>query len=132
MVAKQGADFLSDANLVDGALDAAQTICVLCQLPVARPITAVIHNETLQFCCYGCRHIYELVAPELAAGVSLPQAMGEAGLDLNAPCCRGVIHGDPVVEAQNTLSRLMLNAFLAMMVMVLSLSLYSEAFFEWG
>ena len=59
--------------------------------------------------------------------------MGQCGLDLNAPCCRGVIHGDPAQEATNTLSRLMLNAFLAMMVMVLSLALYSDFFYEdWG
>jgi Cu2+-exporting ATPase/Cu+-exporting ATPase len=59
--------------------------------------------------------------------------MGQCGLDLNAPCCRGVIQGDPAEEAARTLSRLMLNAFLSMMVMALSLALYSDFFFEdWG
>lgn len=57
--------------------------------------------------------------------------MGLAGLDLNAPCCRGVIHGDPVEEARNILSRLMLNVFLGMMVMAASVALYSDFFFAW-
>jgi Cu2+-exporting ATPase/Cu+-exporting ATPase len=61
------------------------------------------------------------------------QAMGRAGFDLKSPCCRGIIHGDPAEEAARTLSRLMLNAFLATMVMVLSLALYSDFFFtDWG
>jgi Cu2+-exporting ATPase/Cu+-exporting ATPase len=93
----------------------------------------MVDGHELTFCCYGCRHIYEVVAPDLARGVDLPQAMGRAGLDLHAPCCRGIIRGDPVDEAANTLSRLLLNAFLAMMVMVLSLALYSDFFFaDWG
>jgi Cu2+-exporting ATPase/Cu+-exporting ATPase len=45
----------------------------------------------------------------------------------------GIIKGDPAEEAANTLSRLLLSAFLAMMVMVLSLALYSDFFFaDWG
>jgi Cu+-exporting ATPase len=96
-------------------------------------VTGAFDGQELTFCCYGCRHIYEIVAPELGRGISLRQAMGQCGLDLNAPCCRGVIHGDPAEAAANTLSRLMLNAFLAMMVMVLSLALYSDFFFaDWG
>jgi len=107
--------------------------CALCGLPARRQITDNIDGQDLAFCCYGCRHIYQIVAPELAQGIDLHQAMGRTGLDLNAPCCRGIIHGDPADEAANTLSRLMLNAFLAMMVMVLSLALYSDFFYaEWG
>jgi Cu2+-exporting ATPase/Cu+-exporting ATPase len=102
-------------------------------LPATRHIVETIQGQSLIFCCYGCRHIYDIIAPQLAQGLSLPQAMGRAGLDLKAPCCRGVIHGDPAEEADITLSRLMLNAFLAMMVMVLSLALYSDFFFAgWG
>lgn len=111
----------------------AQTLCALCGLPAPRHITTTIEQQALTFCCYGCQHIYEIVAPQLAQGVDLSEAMGRAGLDLSAPCCRGAIHGDPAEEARNTLSRLMLNAFLAMMVMVLSLALYSDFFFsDWG
>lgn len=107
--------------------------CALCGLPATRQITDTFNGQQLTFCCYGCRHIYEVVAPELASGVELRRAIGCAGLDLNAPCCRGVIHGDPAQVAANTLSRLMLNAFLAMMVMALSLALYSDFFFaDWG
>ncbi|MCB0080046.1 MAG: cation-translocating P-type ATPase, partial [Caldilineaceae bacterium] len=111
--------------------DAADITCALCHLPARHVISAVIDDATHYFCCYGCRHIYELVAPELAQGQSLAAAMGAAGLDLNAPCCRGVLHGDPVEEARKTLARLMFNAFLTMMVMVLSLALYSDFFFTW-
>ncbi len=110
-----------------------QTLCALCQLPASRHIEATLEGQTLSFCCYGCRHIYEIVAPDLAQGIGLAEAMGQAGLDLNAPCCRGAIYGDPQELSQNILSRLMLNSFLAMMVMVLSLALYSDFFFsEWG
>lgn len=110
-----------------------QDDCALCGLPATRHLTESFNGETLIFCCYGCRHIYEIVAPDLAGGLDLRQAIGRAGLDLNAPCCRGAIHGDPAQEASRLLSRLMLNAFLAMMVMVLSLSLYSDFFFApWG
>jgi len=107
--------------------------CALCGLPATRHLSESFNGETLIFCCYGCRHIYEIVAPDLANGLDLRQAIGRAGLDLNAPCCRGAIHGDPAQEAARLLSRLMLNAFLAMMVMALSLSLYSDFFFaSWG
>ena len=107
--------------------------CALCGLPATRHIVEIIQGQALIFCCYGCRHIYDIIAPQLAQGLSLPEAMGRAGLDLKAPCCRGVIHGDPAEEADLTLSRLMLNAFLAMMVMALSLALYSDFFFvDWG
>ena len=107
--------------------------CTLCALPAPRHITRTIEGEDRIFCCYGCQHIYEIIAPDLAQGIDVRQAMGQAGLDLNAPCCRGVIQGDPNEVAHNLLSRLMLNAFLAMMVMVLSLSLYSDFFFAgWG
>ncbi|MFN8446843.1 MAG: cation-translocating P-type ATPase [Caldilineaceae bacterium] len=106
--------------------------CALCELPTNHPITAIIDNQEQHFCCYGCRHIYELIAPDLAQGLSPAAAMGRAGLDLSAPCCRGVIHGDPAEEARNTLSRLMLNAFLGMAVMGASLTLYSELFYTWG
>ena len=138
---------LSDSNMsmtdfpVNRAAPAIDADCALCGLPIGqglggsftRGVTGTFDGEELIFCCYGCRHIYEIVAPQLAAGVELRQAMGQCGLDLNAPCCRGVIQGDPAEEARNTLSRLMLNAFLAMMVMVLSLALYSDFFFaEWG
>jgi heavy metal translocating P-type ATPase len=110
-----------------------QTRCALCGLPATRHLAETFNGELLTFCCYGCRHIYEVVAPELAKGVDLRQAIGRAGLDLNAPCCRGAIHGDPAKEAARLLSRLMLNAFLAMMVMALSLALYSDFFFTpWG
>lgn len=120
-------------SLTDYHLPTANPPCALCGLPASRHITETFNGQSMTFCCYGCRHIYEIVAPELAQGVNLPQAMGRAGLDLNAPCCRGVIHGDPAEEAANTLSRLMLNAFLAMMVMALSLALYSDFFFAgWG
>ncbi|MCB9100672.1 MAG: heavy metal translocating P-type ATPase [Anaerolineales bacterium] len=108
-------------------------ICALCGLPTNRRIVDTINNQSLTFCCYGCRHVYEIVAPDLAQGLALPQAMGRAGLDLKSPCCRGIIQGDPAEEAASLLSRLMLNAFLAMMVMVLSLALYSDFFFsDWG
>lgn len=110
----------------------AKVRCALCDLPTAHPITAVIDDRQQSFCCYGCRHIYELIAPDLAQGLSPAAAMGRAGLDLSSPCCRGVIHGDPAEEARNTLSRLMLNAFLGMMVMGASLTLYSDLFFAWG
>lgn len=40
--------------------------CALCQLPASRHITTTINDETLTFCCYGCRHIYEIVAPDLS------------------------------------------------------------------
>ncbi|MEZ4713080.1 MAG: cation-translocating P-type ATPase [Caldilineaceae bacterium] len=120
---------------VGAAQDAAESTCALCHLPARRTISAVIDDgadsATHYFCCYGCRHIYELVAPELARGQSLAAAMGAAGLDLSAPCCRGVLHGDPAEEARKTLARLMFNAFLTMMVMVLSLALYSDFFFTW-
>ncbi|MCK6628552.1 MAG: cation-translocating P-type ATPase [Anaerolineae bacterium] len=107
--------------------------CALCGLPATRHLSESFNGETLIFCCYGCRHIYEIVAPDLANGLDLRQAIGRTGLDLNAPCCRGAIHGDPAQEAARLLSRLMLNAFLAMMVMALSLSLYSDFFFaSWG
>src|SRR5512147_2620538 len=102
-----------------------ETLCALCGLPATRHLTETFNGELLTFCCYGCRHIYEVVAPELAKGVDLRQAIGRAGLDLSAPCCRGAIHGDPTKEANRLLSRLMLNAFLSMMVMALSLALYS-------
>jgi heavy metal translocating P-type ATPase len=109
------------------------TPCALCGLPATRRITETVNGQELTFCCYGCRHIYEIVWPDLAQGVDMRQAMGRAGLDLKAPCCRGIIHGDPADEAANILSRLMLNAFLAMMVMVLSLALYSDfVFTDWG
>jgi len=113
------------------ATSATETVCALCHLPARRTISATVNAATHYFCCYGCRHIYELVAPELAQGRSLAAAMGEAGLDLNAPCCRGALHGDPVEEARKTLSRLMFNAFLTMMVMALSVALYSDFFFTW-
>ncbi len=109
----------------------AQTLCALCHLPARQNIRALINNEMHTFCCYGCRHIYELIAPDLAQGLSVANAMGAAGLDLNAPCCRGVLHGDPVEEARKTLGRLMFNAILTMMVMALSTALYSDFFFTW-
>ena len=122
---------------LDTANSKVETGCALCGLPISggltrslsHGVTGIFNGEELAFCCYGCRHIYEIVAPDLAQGIDLRQAMGRCGLDLNAPCCRGVIQGDPAEEAANTLSRLMLNAFLAMMVMVLSLALYSDFFF---
>lgn len=113
------------------ARTAEKASCTLCELPITRPIKATIDNTEYLFCCYGCRHIYELIAPDLAQGLSPAAAMGLAGLDLNAPCCRGVIHGDPVEEARNILSRLMLNVFLGMMVMAASVALYSDFFFAW-
>jgi Cu+-exporting ATPase len=134
----------NDMSMTDFPVNRAPALdadCALCGLPVGkgltgsftRGVTGTFDGEELIFCCYGCRHIYEIVSPQLAAGVELRQAMGQCGLDLNAPCCRGVIQGDPAEEAANTLSRLMLNAFLAMMVMVLSLALYSDFFFaDWG
>jgi hypothetical protein len=110
-----------------------QTACALCGTSASRRISDTFDGRELAFCCYGCRHIYEVVAPDLARGIELSRAMGRAGLDLNAPCCRGIIKGDPAEEAANTLSRLLLSAFLAMMVMVLSLALYSDFFFaDWG
>lgn len=110
-----------------------ETGCALCGLPARRRILATFHQEALTFCCYGCRHIYAIIWPDLAQGLDVRRAMGKAGLDLHSPCCRGVLHGDPAVEAANTLSRLMLNAFLAMMVMALSFALYSDFFFaDWG
>ncbi len=120
----------STASRLDASNAAANTTCALCDLPISGGVTGTFDGQELTFCCYGCRHIYEIVAPELAQGVDLRQAIGRCGLDLNAPCCRGVIQGDPAEEAANTLSRLMLNAFLAMMVMVLSLALYSDFFYE--
>lgn len=108
-------------------------VCALCGLPAKRHITATVDEQERIFCCYGCRLIYETVWPDLAQGVDVRQAMGRAGLDLQSPCCRGVLRGTPGEEAAQILSRLMLNAFLAMMVMVLSLALYSDFFFaEWG
>jgi heavy metal translocating P-type ATPase len=66
-------------------------------------------------------------------GMDVRQAMGQAGLDLASPCCRGIIDGDPTEKAKTILSSLMLNTFLAMMVMILSLALYSDFFFaDWG
>lgn len=110
-----------------------ETLCALCGLPTTRHLTETFNGELLTFCCYGCRHIYEVVAPELAKGVDLRHAIGRAGLDLSAPCCRGAIHGDPAKEAARLLSRLMLNAFLSMMVMAMSLAVYSDFFFtSWG
>jgi Cu2+-exporting ATPase/Cu+-exporting ATPase len=110
-----------------------QPTCALCGLPVSRRILETFQGQVLTFCCYGCRHIYEVVGPELAQGIPLAEAMGRVGLDLNAPCCRGAIHGAPAEVANNILSKLMLNAFLSMMVMVLSLALYSDFFFaDWG
>lgn len=111
------------------ATDRAECRCALCGLPARRRIVETIMEQRLIFCCYGCRHIYELIAPELAQGAPVHQAMARAGLDLQAPCCRGIIQGDPAEVAKNNLSRLMLNAFLAMMVMVLSLALYADFFF---
>ncbi len=108
--------------------------CALCGTPATRHIVAQFEPDREEiFCCYGCRYIYEVVWPDLARGLDVRQAMGRAGLDLNASCCRGIIHGDPAEVADRTLSRLMLNAFLAMMIMVLSLALYSDFFFaNWG
>ena len=135
MVARTSDTSASTSSLANQQLPAAdlKTTCALCGLPSTRHITESFNNQSLIFCCYGCRHVYEIVAPDLAQGLDLPQAMGRAGLDLKSPCCRGIIQGDPAEEATRLLSRLMLNAFLAMMVMVLSLSLYSDFFFsEWG
>ncbi len=101
----------------------------MCGLPATRHITDTFNQQELTFCCYGCRHVYEVIAPDLAVGMEVRAAIGKAGLDLNAPCCHGIIHGDPADEARRTLSRLMLNAFLGMMVMVLSIALYSDLFF---
>jgi Cu2+-exporting ATPase/Cu+-exporting ATPase len=101
----------------------------MCGLPVTRRITETFNGQEFVFCCYGCRHVYEVIAPDLACGVAVREAIGKAGLDLGAPCCHGIIHGDPAEEAKRILSRLMLNAFLGMMVMVLSLALYSDFFF---
>ncbi|NJN94288.1 MAG: cation-translocating P-type ATPase [Anaerolineales bacterium] len=128
-----GHDISNSLSEVENATSKTQADCALCGLPATRHLTESFNGETLIFCCYGCRHIYEVVAPDLANGLDLRQAIGRAGLDLNAPCCRGAIHGDPAQEVARLLSRLMLNAFLAMMVMVLSLSLYSDFFFaSWG
>ena len=112
-------EFKANASSVETA-----ATCALCDLPISggltgslsHGVTGLFDGRELTFCCYGCRHIYEIVAPELAQGVDLRQAMGRCGLDLNAPCCRGVIQGDPAEEAANTFSRLMLNAFLAMIL----------------
>lgn len=135
MVSNSGSLAFSPAASLDSTVDptaGSDATCALCHLPARHSIRAIFDNKTHHFCCYGCRHIYELVAPDLAQGLSLAAAMGEAGLDLNAPCCRGILHGDPVEEARTTLSRLMFNAFLTMMVMVLSLALYSDFFYSWG
>lgn len=102
----------------------------MCGLPATRHITEMFNQQELTFCCYGCRHVYEVIAPDLAAGMEVRTAIGKAGLDINAPCCHGIIHGDPAEEAKRILSRLMLNAFLGMMVMVLSIALYSDLFFD--
>jgi heavy metal translocating P-type ATPase len=124
---------ISNSQSEPQELSKIQTLCALCGLPAPRHLSETFNGELLTFCCYGCRHIYEVVAPELAKGMDLRQAIGRAGLDLNAPCCRGAIHGDPAKESARLLSRLMLNAFLAMMVMALSLALYSDFFFtSWG
>ncbi len=108
--------------------------CALCGAPATRRITARLEiDHDPIFCCYGCRYIYDIVSPDLAQGMDVRRAMGRAGLDLNASCCRGIVYGDPADVADRTLSRLMLNAFLAMMIMGLSLALYSDFFFaEWG
>lgn len=106
--------------------------CALCGLSLSRPVAGEGASAGLDFCCYGCRTVHGLVADELAAGVPLAEAMGRAGLDLAAPCCRGILRGDPEVEAERLLSRLMINAIFAMMVMASSLALYSEAWLEWG
>ena len=126
-------------STLEGAVEAAPPTCILCGLPAQRHINApfatvgTAEGEEQHFCCYACRYIYQMVAPDVAQGVALPLAISRAGLDLNAPCCRGIIQGDPAEVARNTLSRLMLNAFLTMMVMVLSLALYSDFFFaDWG
>lgn len=108
------------------------TTCAMCGLPATRHITETFNQQELTFCCYGCRHVYEVIAPDLAAGMDVRAAIGKAGLDINAPCCHGIIHGDPADEAKRILSRLMLNAFLGMMVMVLSIALYSDLFFDEG
>ncbi len=108
---------------------AAQPACALCGTPATRHITERFHDQDLAFCCYGCRYIYDIIWPDLANGMDVRQAMGRAGFDLHAACCRGVFRGEPAEEAANMLSHLMLNAFLAMMVMVLSLALYSDFFF---
>ncbi len=110
-----------------------QPSCALCGTPAPRRITERFHHQDLTFCCYGCRYIYDIVWPDLANGVDVRQAMGRAGFDLNASCCRGIVRGEPAEEAARILSRLMFNAFLAMMIMVLSLALYSDFFFaSWG
>jgi Cu2+-exporting ATPase/Cu+-exporting ATPase len=101
----------------------------MCGLPATRHISDTFNGQTLTFCCYGCRHVYEVIAPDLAQGLDVRTAIGKAGLDLNAPCCHGIIHGDPADEAKRILSRLMLNAFLGMMVMALSVALYSDFLF---
>ena len=124
---------IQNLNPAPSNVEASEIECALCGLPAARHITHIFNDQELIFCCYGCRHIYEIVAPDLTQGMGLHQAMGQAGLDLNAPCCRGAIHGDPAEEARNILARLMLNAFLGMMVMALSIALYSDFFFaDWG
>ena len=110
-------------------------VCALCGADAPRRIAArLIQDERdLTFCCYGCRYIYDVIGPDLANGVPMRQAMGRAGLDLNAACCRGLFRDEPAEEAATLLSRLMFNAFLAMMVMALSLALYSDFFFAaWG
>ncbi|MGE3540409.1 MAG: heavy metal translocating P-type ATPase [Candidatus Tectimicrobiota bacterium] len=112
-----------------GLTGSSAAVCALCGLPATRRIAGSFHDASLDFCCYGCRHIYGMVWPDLARGLNVRQAMGKAGLDLHSPCCRGIVSGDPAVAAANTLSRLMLNAFLAMMVMALSLALYADFFF---
>ena len=114
-----------------GAESASRTACALCGLPTQRPVQGTGATRELSFCCYGCRTVHALVAEDVAAGVPLAEAMGGAGLDLASPCCRGILRGDPALEAEHLQSRLMINAILAMMVMASSLALYSEALREW-
>lgn len=121
--------FTNSTQLPVAAPAQSSVTCAMCGLPATRHITDTFNNQELTFCCYGCRHVYEVIAPDLAAGIDVRTAIGKAGLDVNAPCCHGIIHGDPADEARRTLSRLMLNAFLGMMVMVLSIALYSNLFF---
>ena len=114
---------------------ASAPVCALCGGAAPRRITThfMQHERDLTFCCYGCRYIYDIIGTDVANGVPVRQAMGRAGLDVNAACCRGVWRGEPAEEAATLLSRLMFNAFLAMMVMALSLALYSDFFFAaWG
>jgi hypothetical protein len=38
------------------------TPCALCSLPVgAKPFTLSVQGRTLEFCCEGCRGIYEML-----------------------------------------------------------------------